>query len=35
MKIVPNVAAGYFYRWKEGLKDFEFVRFGARVNIFF
>jgi hypothetical protein len=34
-KIVPNVAAGYFYRWKEGFNDFEFIRFGAGVNILF
>lgn len=34
-KLVPTLAAGYFYRWKENFSDLEFIRFGAGINILF
>ena len=34
-KLVPNVAAGWFYRWREGFSGVEFVRFGGGLTIIF
>ncbi len=34
-KVIPNIVAGYFYRWRENFSGFEFIRIGAGVNIIF